>query len=296
MKLNYVTKIECNLKNYKRIHTKKMTSRILDGSYKSVYKGRSMNFEDIRDYVAGDDIKDVDWKASARSRKLLVRQYIAEKKHNIMLVMDTNKRMLADTDKSFEKREIALMGAGSLAYLVNQNGDYISSTYAIDIIGDKDKNTSINHTPFRTGLTNLESILQGYHKAVTAKNNSNMDDVLNYIARSFCSRMILVVVTDIEGINEISESTLKRILLLNDVLFINVKSAKLDGGIVFDVRNESYLPDFFAKDKKLIKLQHDSFSQMDMNCINKLKKYGIAMASIEDMEGLDDNIIKLLHR
>lgn len=38
------------------------------------------------DYVAGDDIKDVDWKASARSRKLLVRQYIAEKKHNIMLV------------------------------------------------------------------------------------------------------------------------------------------------------------------------------------------------------------------
>ena len=77
---------------------------------------------------------------------------------------------------------------------------------------------------------------------------------------------------------------------------VTISNYYSDGGIVFDVRNESYLPDFFAKDKKLIKLQHDSFSQMDMNCINKLKKYGIAMASIEDMEGLDDNIIKLLHR
>ncbi len=288
MKLNYVTKIECNLKNYKRIHTRKMTTRLIDGSYKSVYKGRSMNFEDIRDYVAGDDVKDIDWKASARSRKLLVRQYTAEKKHNIMLVMDTNKRMLADTDKSCEKWEVALLGVGTLAYLVNQNGDYISSTYATD--------TSINHTPFRTGLTNLENILQGYHKSVTSKNNSSMENVLNYICKTFRNRMILVVVTDIEGINEISESTLKKILVKNDMLFINVKSAKLDGNRAFDVRQDKYLPDFFARDKKLIRLQHESISQMETNCINKLKKYGIAMTSVEDTKNLDDNIIKLLHR
>ena len=144
MKLNYVTKIEGNLKNYKRIHTKKMTTRILDGSYKSIYKGRSMNFEDIRDYVSGDDVKDIDWKASARSQKLLVRQYTAEKKHNIMLVLDTNRRMLADTDKLFEKREIGLMGAGTLAYLVNQNGDYISAAYAINIPANK--HTKLAHT------------------------------------------------------------------------------------------------------------------------------------------------------
>ncbi len=51
-----------------------------------------MNFEDLREYVVGDNIKDIDWKASARSRNLLVRRYIAEKKHNVMLVFDTGKK------------------------------------------------------------------------------------------------------------------------------------------------------------------------------------------------------------
>ena len=85
------------MKGYKTIYTTKATSRIIDGSYNSIYKGRSMNFDELREYVVGDDIKDMDWKASARSQKLLVRQYIAEKKHNIMLVMDAGKILLDDT-------------------------------------------------------------------------------------------------------------------------------------------------------------------------------------------------------
>ena len=94
MKMTYISRIQGNMKGYKTIYTTKATSRIIDGSYNSIYKGRSMNFDELREYVVGDDIKDMDWKASARSQKLLVRQYIAEKKHNIMLVMDAGKRML----------------------------------------------------------------------------------------------------------------------------------------------------------------------------------------------------------
>lgn len=296
MKLNYVTKIEGNLKNYKRIHTKKMTTRILDGSYKSIYKGRSMNFEDIRDYVSGDDVKDIDWKASARSQKLLVRQYTAEKKHNIMLVLDTNRRMLADTDKLFEKREIGLMGAGTLAYLVNQNGDYISAAYAINMIKEGTDSTSINCTPFRTGLVHVESILQGYYRAVNQGNNSNLDVVLDYIGKNIKRRMIIVVVTDLEGINEIRESTLKRLLIQNDVLAINVKSALLGGARIFDVSRQEYLPSFLADDKRLLNMQTDRYNSMQQSCDNKLKKYAIATASIEDIENLDENIIKLLQR
>ena len=64
-----------------------------------------MNFDELREYVQGDDIKDIDWKASARSQKLLVRQYIAERKHNVLLVFDTNMNMLGDSDGFEEKRE-----------------------------------------------------------------------------------------------------------------------------------------------------------------------------------------------
>ena len=80
MRMKYITQIQANLKRYKTISTNRATSRILDGSYHSVYKGKSMNFDELREYVVGDDRKDIDWKASARSQKMLVKQYIAEKK------------------------------------------------------------------------------------------------------------------------------------------------------------------------------------------------------------------------
>ena len=108
MKMTYISRIQGNMKGYKTIYTTKATSRIIDGSYNSIYKGRSMNFDELREYVVGDDIKDMDWKASARSQKLLVRQYIAEKKHNIMLVMDAGKRMLGYANDVQEKSDVHL--------------------------------------------------------------------------------------------------------------------------------------------------------------------------------------------
>ena len=61
--MTYVPFIQGNMKGMKTIYTTRATSRIIDGSYNSIYKGRSMNFDELREYVAGDDIKDVDWNA-----------------------------------------------------------------------------------------------------------------------------------------------------------------------------------------------------------------------------------------
>ena len=56
MKMTYISRIQGNMKGYKTIYTTKATSRIIDGSYNSIYKGRSMNFDELRDYVVGDEI------------------------------------------------------------------------------------------------------------------------------------------------------------------------------------------------------------------------------------------------
>jgi len=56
MIMNYITKIKANIS----IYASKKTSNILDGTYKSIYKGKSMNFEDLRTYVIGDNVKDID--------------------------------------------------------------------------------------------------------------------------------------------------------------------------------------------------------------------------------------------
>lgn len=286
--MNYVSKIQSNLKKYKTINTNKITTRILDGSYNSVYKGRSMNFDELREYVPGDEIKDMDWKASARGNKLLVRQYIAEKKHNIMLVIDSNCRMLANANDTQDKAEVALLSAGTLAYLVNRNGDYVSATFATK--------TSVNHIPFRSGLMNIENILSSYHKAVTLDNDSDLNKPLEFILHNYNRRMIILIVTDITGIDKIKEDNLKRLLVRHDVLLVDVSDADLSGKNVYDVEMGSYLPDFFTRDKKFVALEEEKKQSFEQRCIDKLKRYGIASSVISNTKDIDAKIIELLEK
>ncbi len=288
MRMNYVSKIKLNLKRYEKIHTNKATSVVFDGSYNSVYKGRSMEFDELREYVVGDDIKDVDWKASSRSRNLLVKQYIAEKKHNIMLVMDTNKRMLAYSNETQEKCEVAYMCAGTLAYLVNKNGDFVSATFATK--------KSIDYYPFKMGLVNVENIMANYHRNVTMDNMSNINQPLDYIVRNFRRRMIILIVTDIEGIRSIPESTLKRLCVLHDVLIVNVEDTNAEGLNVYDVEGEHYLSDFFTSDKKLARLEREKKQRVYDECMDKLTRYNITSSTISETKDIDLKIAELLSK
>lgn len=288
MRMNYISKIQASMKRYKTIHTNRATSRVLDGSYNSIYKGRSMNFDELREYVPGDDVKDIDWKATSRSQKVLVRQYIAEKKHNIMLVMDTNRRMLADTAEGEEKREVALMSAGTLAFLVNSNGDYVSAIYPTE--------KSLQHFPFKTGLPYIENILNNYHKDVTVNNQSILAPALEYVVKNIHRRMIMIIVTDLKGIDELPEKTLKQLLLTQDVLIINVSDADMLGKKVYNVEAESYLPPYITENKRLKKIEQQKHKDLADKCERKLKKYGIAMTTIDNTNEIDTQVIELLER
>lgn len=288
MRMTYVAKIQANLKRYQTVHTKRATGRILDGTYRSIFKGRSMNFDELREYVPGDDIKDMDWKASARSQKLLVRQYIAEKRHNVMLVFDTNKRMLGDSDGLEEKRELAIMSAGTFGYFVDHNGDYISATFAT-----KD---GVKHFPIKTGLGNLELILEQYQQVVTAQNDTSINETIEYILHHFKRRMILLLVTDTVGILKIDESNLKRLLVAYDVLFINISDADLQGKQIFKLSDNRYLPAFFTKDKKLASMAKEKKMSMQAEATEKLKRFGIACSTVDYADELDREMLELLKK
>ena len=90
---SYITKIKAKVS----IYATKKSSNVFDGSYKSIFVGNGLDFENLREYIPGDNIRDIDWKASSRSGKYLVKRYVAERKHNIMFVFDTGKKMLGCT-------------------------------------------------------------------------------------------------------------------------------------------------------------------------------------------------------
>lgn len=286
--MTYIARIQKSMNGHKTIYTTHATSRVIDGSYNSIYKGRSLNFEDLREYVPGDEIRDIDWKASSRSQKLLVRQYIAEKKHNIMLVMDTNRKMLGNADETAEKYEAALMAAGTLAYMVCGNGDYVSATF--------ESAEGMRHFPFKTGLLNVENILASYHSSVTMNNHTDVGDALEFIAKNFHRRMIILIVTDMEGVLGLSESTLRQLLVLHDVLLVGVADAKSYGRGVYDLSNDGYIPDFFTRDKRLEKLETAKRQELRDKCSDRLKQLGISGIIVDSDKDMESNIAGLLEK
>ena len=288
MNLDYVSRIKFGLKRYKTIATDKATSRILDGSYNSIYKGRSMNFDELREYVPGDDVKDIDWKATSRSQKVLVRQYIAEKKHNVMLVMDANRRMLGDTKTGEDKGDVALIARGTLGYMVTDNGDYVSGLYYHD--------EKMERSPFKTGFLNLEFLLEGYHKCLTPTNKSELNGILKHIIYNIKRRMIIVIITDTEGITKLDDSLLGQITMVHDCLLINVSDADLFGKKVYNVEKNVYFPPYVSLSKSLQKKQKQMQEEMEKAAIKKLNRYGIPWVTVDTTERIDGKIAELLEK
>ena len=80
------------------IHSRRKVTGLLEGQYASLHAGRSLDFSDLRDYLPGDDVSDIDWKASARTGSLLVKRYVADRKHTLFLLVDTGRELAALAD------------------------------------------------------------------------------------------------------------------------------------------------------------------------------------------------------
>ena len=280
MNMKYIAKVKANLS----IYTKKKTSNILEGSYNSIYKGKSMNFEDLREYVVGDNVKDIDWKASARSNKILIKQYVAEKKHNILFILDSGKKMLADTRELDSKKDVALMTTGTISYLIDKHGDSVSAIY-------NGKN-GIKLFPFKTGLYNIEKILNSYEKEIGIENN--LENLINYVLKFIRRRMIIFIVTDIDGMSKLSEDILRKLSLLHDVMFINISDALMTGYNAFD--ENSYIPDYILDDEKLKDIELEIKTKIYEETKNKFKKYKITTTTINKQKDIVNDVIKLLER
>mgnify|MGYP004497928135 CR=1 FL=1 len=282
MKMKYITKVKATLS----IYTKKKTANILEGSYNSIYKGKSMNFEDLREYVIGDNIKDIDWKASARSNKILIKQYIAEKKHNILFILDTGKKMLADTKELESKKEVALMTTGIIAYLVNKHGDSVSAIYK-----GREK---IKFFPFQTGLYNIERILNCYDEEIDSENN--LETLVDYVMKYIKRKMIIFIITDINGMVSLSEQTLKKVSLKHDVMIVNISDALMTGINAFDIEKEDYIPEYLLEDERLKNIEIEIKKQIYDKVKEKLKKYNIINTTINKQEDIVKDVYKLLER
>ena len=114
------------LKKIKRIQIKssRLATNVFAGQYKSVFKGRGLEFYEVRDYLVGDEIRSIDWNITARTGKPHVKKYVEERELTIMLLLDASRSGWFGSTHSL-KKEIAAEVSAVLAASANKNNDRV---------------------------------------------------------------------------------------------------------------------------------------------------------------------------
>jgi uncharacterized protein (DUF58 family) len=106
------------------LRTTRLVSETMGGQYHSVFKGQGMNFEEVREYQPGDEVRSIDWNVTARMNHPFVKKFVEERELTLMLVVDlSGSGLFGSRDQS--KRELAAELASVLAFSAIRNNDKV---------------------------------------------------------------------------------------------------------------------------------------------------------------------------
>lgn len=106
------------------IRTHRLVTDALAGAYHSVFKGQGMDFEEVREYTAGDDVRSIDWNVTAKMGRPFIKKFREERELTLMLVVDLSRSgLFSSIDQS--KRELAAEIGSVLAFSATRNSDKV---------------------------------------------------------------------------------------------------------------------------------------------------------------------------
>ena len=113
------------------IKTRGLSNEIFAGKYHTAFRGRGMSFSEVREYRAGDDVRDIDWNVTARSSKPHIKIYEEERELTMMLLVDVSgSRMFGTTERM--KKNVITEIAAVLAFSAAQNNDKVGCIFFSD--------------------------------------------------------------------------------------------------------------------------------------------------------------------
>ena len=192
---------------------------ILSGRHASRLRGRGLNFEELRHYRPGDDIRTMDWKVTNRTGKPHVRVYTEERERQVYLLVDQRISMFFGSQRAM-KSAVAAEIAALAAWRVLGVGDRVGALLF-------DDQQSYHFTPRRSreAVINILKRLETANAALTTgcqahpeQFNTAFDALLRHVAHD----ALVIYIGDGFGWDERSDEMLKRLSLHNDIIAINV--------------------------------------------------------------------------
>lgn len=266
------------------ILTKKNISGPLAGDWISKKRGSGFEFEQLRDYQIGDDLRFIDWKSSAKAGKILVREYRQDKNRSVYIFEDISKSMDFSSDE-LSKGEIAKQIATILMF----TGLHAKDAVGLGLFTDEVE----KFYPAKQGRKYTLELINSLFKFTPKDKASSLDEVFKYLAGRNLRNSLVCILSDF--LTDFNEGLAAIAAKKNDIIAIRLlDKAELQlpnfGFIEFE--------DIESGDKQLVKLDKDRLnnrlSLWHSNQKKILAKVGIDLLDIEIGKPYFTDLLKFL--
>lgn len=204
------------IKNVRKleIKTQRMVEGIIAGYYHSVFKGRGIEFSDIREYVAGDDIRAIDWNVTARMNAPFVKEFIEERDLTVYIILDVS----ASNEFGFErrKRDYGVEIAASLIFSALANNDSVGMFLCTSEVEE--------FIPPRKGRAHLFKLLREMIYFEPENKTTDLNNCIRHISNVAKRRSIMFAISDFFA--EDFEKSLGILKNRHEVILINVSDVR----------------------------------------------------------------------
>jgi uncharacterized protein (DUF58 family) len=172
------------------IRTNRIVTETLAGAYHSVFKGQGMNFDEVREYQPGDDVRAIDWNVTARMNHPFIKKFVEERELTLMLIVDVSGSGLFGS-RGQSKRELAAEIASVLAFSAIRNNDKVGLILFSDEVE--------KFIPPRKGRSHVLRVIREVLFFEPKRRGTDLNHALEFFLRVQSHKAITVIVSDFIG-------------------------------------------------------------------------------------------------
>jgi uncharacterized protein (DUF58 family) len=174
------------------IRTNRLVNEAMGGEYHSVFKGRGMEFDEVREYQFGDDMRIIDWNVSARLGHLYVKRYVEERELTVMLMVDLSASKGFGTVHRL-KSELAAEVAAVLAFSAIKNNDRVGALIFTDFVE--------LCIPPRKGRKHVLRVVRELLAFEPVHTGTSIATAVQYLNNLLSKRSVVFVISDFLDVN-----------------------------------------------------------------------------------------------
>ena len=177
------------IKKIKKVHinSRRLVNTLMAGHYKSVFRGTGIEFEEVREYTPGDEVKSIDWKVSARLGRPFIKRYREERELIVMLLIDMSASGRFGTTDNIKQDSTAEI-ASILAFNAIRNNDKVGAIFFTDRVE--------KYLPPQKGSSYVWRVIKELYTFTPSQRGTDIGKAVSYLGSVCRKRTVTFLISD----------------------------------------------------------------------------------------------------